>query len=471
MKDFSSDAKTGSSIIDELASATQDLLRPSADTQTGVVSAAGQRSIAKRSLVKGLTATVFAGGTFAAEPGHWDIDTAVLYYNETDRVQAIEPVVSATRQFDGERSLNTKLVVDVLTGASPNGAVASDFPQTYTRPSGKGNFTISNREIPLDDTFKDTRFALSANWKQPLGEKTDGNIGLAFSNEYDYVSASINGGFSYELDSSSTLSAGLSYAADSIDPVGGVPLEKSCMVGASANTSGGGIDCTVSFDATRRGGDDSKDTLDLLLGYTRVVNQTTVAQFNLILSQSDGYHNDPYKVVSVVDSTSGEPLRHLYESRPDSRFKTGLFSRVKTWLFDRDVLDASYRFQSDDWSMDSHTLDLRYRWQFASRQALIPHLRYYTQSETDFYKPFLRADEAVPEYVSADYRQGSFDGITVGLEYAWQPRNSESDVRVALEYYQQSGDQPGNAPGQLANKEIYPDLDAIMLRFNYDFDL
>ena len=90
----------------------------------------------------------------------WDVDTAILFYSETDRVTAIEPVVSATRVYGEDRAWNVKLVVDSLTGASPTGAVPSSAPQTYTRPSGNGNYTIGANEQVLDDTFLDTRVAL-----------------------------------------------------------------------------------------------------------------------------------------------------------------------------------------------------------------------------------------------------------------------------------------------------------------------
>lgn len=457
-----------SNLLAELTNATSELLGTEQTIKPKV-----PKKYRRNVMMLAVPAMMSATSGFTAEPGEWDIDTAVLFYSETDRVQAVEPVISGTRQFEGDRSLNAKLVVDVLTGASPNGAVPSDQPQTYTRPSGNGQYTTAAGETPLDDTFKDTRVAVSGGWKQPLSESIDGNVGINVSKEYDYFSAGVNGGVSYDFNNNnSTLSFGLSYAADTIDPEGGIPVEGSCLFDASASSG-----CTeTSFDDTRRGnGSESKDTIDALLGFTQVINKTTVAQFNLSLTQSDGYHNDPFKVVSVVDTDNsngngiGEPERHIHESRPDSRLKQSLFARIKKQLFGRDVLDASYRFQSDDWGMTSNTVDLRYRWQFSPNKALIPHLRYYTQSEVDFYKPFLRDDEALPTNYTADYRQGSFDGITVGLEYAWQWKE-DRDFRVALEYYQQTGDNPSNAPGQLANKDIYPDLEAVMLRVNYDFD-
>jgi len=269
-----------SNLLAELTNATSELLGTEQTIKPKV-----PKKYRRNVMMLAVPAMMSATSGFTAEPGEWDIDTAVLFYSETDRVQAVEPVISGTRQFEGDRSLNAKLVVDVLTGASPNGAVPSDQPQTYTRPSGNGQYTTAAGETPLDDTFKDTRVAVSGGWKQPLSESIDGNVGINVSKEYDYFSAGVNGGVSYDFNNNnSTLSFGLSYAADTIDPEGGIPVEGSCLFGASASSG-----CTeASFDDTRRGnGSESKDTIDALLGFTQVINKTTVAQFNLSLTQSD----------------------------------------------------------------------------------------------------------------------------------------------------------------------------------------
>lgn len=450
-------------VVDTLSAATEHLLTRRSP---------GKPPVQPRRGAFAAMALSLPGALSAAEPGSWDIDSAVLFYSETDRVQAIEPVISATRWFDTDRALNTKLVVDTLTGASPNGAVPSNQPQTYTQASGNGSYTVAPDTIPLDDTFRDTRVALSAGWQQPLTQRLDGNLGLAASNEYDYLSMSINGGLSYALaQNNASLSLALAYAADTLEPEGGIPISGACLFGASADA---GCNATR-FEQTRRASDASKDTADLLLGYTQVLGVRTIAQLNLTLTQSDGYHNDPFKVVSVVDTDNsngnglGEPERHLHEGRPDSRRKQGVFGRIKHLLFDRDVIDASYRFQSDNWGMRSHMVDLRYRWAFRPHHALTPHLRWYNQSAVDFYKPFLRDDAPLPAFFSSDYRQGAFTGLTVGAEYA-QTTTSGIEWKVAVEYYQQDGDDPANAPGQLSGREIFPGLEAVMVRINFDFD-
>ena len=103
------------------------------------------------------------------EPG-WDFNTALLYYGEdADRVQDLSLNVLARRTFLDDKFLSLGLTVDALTGASPNGALPQSGAQTFTRPSGEKTYTTPAGELPLDDTFQDTRVALTGSWQQPLG--------------------------------------------------------------------------------------------------------------------------------------------------------------------------------------------------------------------------------------------------------------------------------------------------------------
>src|SRR5690606_33163020 len=128
-----------------------------------------------------------------AETDRWSIDSAVLYYGEDDnRVQDISAAISATRDFDDDRKLGLSLTVDSLTGASPSGAIALDGPQTFTSPSGNKIYTTAPGEIPLDDTFLDTRYAATASWTQPLARLYTFSAGVGFSTEYDYTHIGAN---------------------------------------------------------------------------------------------------------------------------------------------------------------------------------------------------------------------------------------------------------------------------------------
>lgn len=411
-----------------------------------------------------------------ADAGDWTYDSAILYYSETDRVTAIEPVFSARRELVDDGLLDLKLVFDSLTGASASGAMPSSQPQTFTRPSGRGSYTVDPGSTPLDDTFHDKRGAFSAAWSSWLDRDWKMTLGGNISSEYDFQSLSANLLFARDFNMrNTTLSFGLSHEADSLDPVGGVPTPLMRMltegrtgtVESTPTTPGVDTD-----DADYRDSTESKSVTDFMLGLTQVLDRETLLQLNYSYSMADGYLTDPYKLVSVIDTTAGagygDPLHHIYENRPDTRKRHILYTGIKHWL-DGDVLNASYRYTTDDWGITSHTLDFRYRLDMGGPHHLEPHLRYYRQSAADFYRRGLLDSEALPEYVSADYRVGELVGTTIGAQYGYQ-LNDDSEFRVRLEYYRQSGGQDESVNiGTQLDHELFPEVDATIVQFSYSF--
>jgi hypothetical protein len=124
---------------------------------------------------------------------------------------------------------------------------------------------------------------------------------------------------------------------------------------------------------------------------------------------------------------------------------------------------------TDDWEIDSHTLDVRYRWPMGDSSYIEPHVRYYTQREAEFYRLSLDDSAPLPQFASSDYRLGNFDAITVGLKYGWKTRN-ENDMSIRVEWYTQSGTVPaGQLIGNQASRDNYPDLNALIVQFSYRF--
>ncbi len=117
------------------------------------------------------------------------------------------------------------LTIDVLTGATPSGAVPANSVQTFTPPSGRDSYTVAPGVTPLDDTFLDTRVALSANWQQALGESMRWSAGFSASQEYDYLHLGINGRLERDFNMRNTTAyIGAAIAQDDIEPVGGAPI-------------------------------------------------------------------------------------------------------------------------------------------------------------------------------------------------------------------------------------------------------
>ncbi len=389
-----------------------------------------------------------------AQEGEWDVDSAILYYAEdNDRIQAVEPVISARKDLGDEEAVSFKLVIDSLTGASATGAVPSTQVQTFTRPSGNGTYTVAPNETPLDPTFKDTRVAFSMNWEKPIDRNNRRNYGFNVSKEYDFTSISANALWQHDANQkNTTYSYGVNLEFDDIDPVGGVP------------------DPLTSMDDQNKGASsDSRTIVDLLFGVTQVIDRSSLFQINLSLSEADGYMTDPYNLVSVVHATSGEPIDQLFENRPDSRSRQSLYGKYRKTLGNDDVFTASYRYMTDDWGIDSNTFDFTYRFKFNQGYFLQPRLRLYDQSAADFYAYFLVDGDSVPSDASADYRLGEMEATTVGIKFG-REYDRQHSWSVRLEQYVQTGESsPSEAIGQLRGQDLYPDVTATIVQFSYSF--
>jgi hypothetical protein len=308
---------------------------------------------------------------------------------------------------------------------------------------------------------------LNAQWTKPAWEDVTSSYGIHFSKEYDYLSLALNGSLAWDLNrKNSTFSIGLSFANDTYEPVGGIPDPFSAMVideGQFASDD----DYRNAFNATRMASDDSRTTTDLLLGWTQIINRSTIMQFNYSYSNVSGYLTDPFKVVSTVDN-NGLAISHLYENRPDSRTKHSFFWQTKHH-FDDSVADISIRYMTDDWEIDSQTIEYKHYFPIGTSSYIEPQLRFYSQSAAEFYRPYLLDGAGLPEFASADTRLGEFNAYTVGLKYGWKTE-SGNDMALRLSYYQQSmKDIYDSHPGALNDLELYPDLDAVWLQMTYSF--
>ena len=416
--------------------------------------------------------------SLAAEPERkWDIDTAFLYYGESDeRVQDASLSGLAVRDFGDERKLSLGLTIDTLTGASPSGAIAGEQPQTFTTPSGRETYTTPAGEIPLDGSFLDTRVAVDAGWSQPFARWYTFNAGLGVSSEYDYQHLGLNAGVTRDFNQrNTTLSFAVAMGKDKVKPVGNVPIPFAAMSDAVEEDDGNPVN---------RGADsEDKDVLDVLLGVTQVLGRHTLLRLNYSYSDSSGYLTDPYKILTVVDPLTGEPVMrtpppgvegpsgvYLFEHRPESRTRQGLYAELRQ-DFSGKVLQFGYRYSTDDWEVDSHTLEGRFRFPLGESSYLEPHVRYYSQSAASFYRYSLADGAPLPEFASADARLADLDAYTVGLKYArTTPGGNEWSTR--LEFYRQSGKAPDSVliGNQRATAQM-PDFDAVILQFNYHFKL
>lgn len=429
-----------------------------------------------------------SGSSWYGDP--WKIDSAVLFYAERNRVKVLEPVIAGRKAIGDDEYLNLKLVGDTMTGATPNGATATDRTQTFTTASGNSNYSAAPNETPLRH-FSDSRLSLSADWEKPYSRTFRSVWGASFSRETDYTSMGLSSTLSWDFNNKlTTLSTGLSGSFDFVQPSGGAPeglaltpkflsfnSPTSANLTQTITAASGGQSANAVSSGENSGGEGSgvglfggksKILADAMIGITQVVNRRTLMQLNYGFGRSSGYLTDPYKIVSVVDGVSGETVAYRYEQRPGTRIRQTVYWKTVVHL-PEDIVHFSYRYYWDDWGIRSNTFDLQYRLELWHGNYLSPHFRYYTQTAADFYNFSLIQGEPLPTYISADYRLAAMISKTVGLKYGI-PLGKDGEFSIRGEYMWQTGDShPADAIGIQKTENLYPGLQAYIFQLGYSY--
>lgn len=390
----------------------------------------------------------------------WSVDSALAYYHEDGRVQAIEPVVEVSKAFADGQSLNFNVTFDALSGASPNGALTSHSPQTFASPSGKitHGYTTAPGQLPADPDYHDDRIAVSGNWTLPVTRVDQVSFGGKVSGEDDFYSITLNASIAHDFnEKNTTLSFGIYDEFDSIRPIGGAPVP--------------GSDYAL-FE--KQSGSKSKDGVGLLLGLTQVMTRNWLSEFNISVDRFKGYLNDPYKITSIVDS-AGDTTGYEFESRPDQRVRKSGYWENRVAFGSRASTALSLRYMSDDWGVRSDTAQLHLRWYVSDRDRYIePTVRWYRQTAADFYTPFI-LETVLPtvDHESSDSRLGAFHALTYGVKYAQKMPGvggrAESEFSVRAEYYEQTFAVRAPTPVGLEGLDLYPGLKAILVQIGWRF--
>ena len=222
----------------------------------------------------------------------------------------------------------------------------------------------------------------------------------------------------------------------------------------------------------------------------QVFSKNTLFQSTVNYTRQEGYLSNPYKYVYVRGEITPEEYYDIWqadESNFDWNSVTNLEivgielfrekrpDRRNIWSFSNQLnqyipeLDASvhfdYRFYTDDWGINAHTFDFKWYQSLGDGLTITPGIRYYSQSDADFFAPYFLAPRADGNY-SSDFRLSAFGdlsgGITISKQFA-----AGIKLEAGFEYVTHSGDLKlgGNGVGD------YADFDYYMAHANLSVDL
>jgi hypothetical protein len=235
--------------------------------------------------------------------------------------------------------------------------------------------------------------------------------GVSFENDY----MSFNGGLEGERffnEKNTTLSGGLGVSYDMIEP-------------------------TDSDIFQERVDKETKQGYSLFGGVSQVLGKNAAISSTLQYQLGHGFLSDPYKRAYVV--SLGGPIN---DARPDIRHQFSWLTRYRQHLsYFRGTLHADYRLYLDDWGVNAHTFEVAWYQMLWSSFRLIPSVRYYSQSQAEFYAPVFISERSDDLYTS-DYRLSPYGALSwrVKAETRFQLYNFDLILNIGWERYFSGGD-------------------------------
>ena len=116
------------------------------------------------------------------------------------------------------------------------------------------------------------------------------------------------------------------------------------------------------------------------VGLTQVLTRNLLMSLNYEAIADEGYLNNPYRQVRYVDAGQASGYGWQEEIYPNTRASNAVAIRARYHLPYRAAVSGSYRFFTDDWGIDGHTVDIGYVQPWRDRWMIDVRYRYYSQN-------------------------------------------------------------------------------------------
>jgi len=277
-----------------------------------------------------LTASLLASMALSADDY---VSVQYLQYNENeDRTNISAPSIMINKDIGTDYTINASFVVDVVSGASQTYYDASSGASALSRALKTDAKNVKYGNIEYDEQRVAGNLLLTKRFEN----RDEISVGFSRSSESDFYSTEASLDYMHWIDSSKnqSISFGISYQINEI--------LKHCDNLGLDGCSG----ASESMDAT---------AINAQVGFSQNIDTTSNAKIALFFSNDDGYLDNPY--LNIIRNYDDKTVDIVGEKRPDSKMAYGLSMKYAKAISDNTTLHLSYRYYSDDWGVDSHTID------------------------------------------------------------------------------------------------------------------
>ncbi len=229
-------------------------------------------------------------------------------------------------------------------------------------------------------------------------------IGLSSSTEFDYQSFGGNISFSKKTkDKAGEFSIKLQAYLDNVRLITPVELRP------------GGED-------DHNYGNSSRNTFEGSLSWSQIINDHFQVMFLADGVLQQGYLSLPFYRVYFDDASVHQ------EKLPDKRLKIPLGFRASYFLGDKFIIKAYYRFYTDDWGLNSHTVNIETPIKISPFLSVSPFYRFYNQTAIKYFAAY-RQHTVQDTYYTSNYDLSTFNSNFFGAGIRISPANGVFGMR------------------------------------------
>lgn len=179
------------------------------------------------------------------------------------------------------------------------------------------------------------------------------------------------------------------------------------------------------WDEVGKRGNDSfsedADRRNFQLGLSQVLTRNMLVGLDLEVVTDEGFLQNPYRQNRYLDPNDATAFLYQPERYPETRTSTAVTARAIYHLPYRASIRGEYRYFTDTWGIQAHTVQLGYVHGLNQHWSLEGSVRYYRQSEADFYSDLFLYENS-QNHLARDKEMSAFSGTTLatGAVYEWK---------------------------------------------------
>ncbi len=313
-----------------------------------------------------------------------DVNFLTSYYHQDGNNSAVEGGVGNEELIDIANILVVNIPLDSIRSISTT--VGADFYSSASTDMIDANLSSAS--------IKDLRAYASLGYQQKnLRRGTTFGIRGGVSNEYDYIS--FNGG--------------LSFAKEWNEGNTELNLQGQVFIDQWRPYFPSELRRTVSIPTEKR------NSYNFSASFSQILTKRLQIALSGEVIYMEGLLSTPFHRVYFSDMEVPD-----IERLPSTRLKIPLSIRMNYFVNEYLVIRSYYRFYTDDFGIQGHTMSLELPIKISQTFSMSPFVRYHTQQGSKYFAPFGQHLSSKTFYTS-DYDLSTLSSRKVGLAIGYHP--------------------------------------------------